>query len=86
RDVYLIDNGTNKYIIDYNLEDLENTLDPILFQRVNRTYILNINAIKDVIKYSNSRLKVILKTDLNEEIIVSRDRVLQFKSWFDGFQ
>jgi len=84
RDVYLMDKEMNKYIIDYNLEDLENSLDPVYFQRVNRSYILNIDAIRDVIKYSNSRLRIIPKSDLKEEIIVSRDRVTQFKSWFDG--
>jgi two-component system LytT family response regulator len=51
---------------------------------VNRTFVLEINAIKDVLVYSNSRLKVMLNVNFDKEIIVSRERVSDFKTWFDG--
>src|SRR5438045_3763839 len=60
RDVYLVTQQLRKFIIDYTLEALEEILDRKMFFRVNRTYILNINAIQDVVVYSNSRLKVTL--------------------------
>jgi two-component system, LytTR family, response regulator len=84
RDVYLVTNQTRKFIIDYTLESLEEILDPKIFYRLNRTFILNINAIKDVLVYSNSRLKIILSQDFDKEIIVSREKVSEFKEWFDG--
>ena len=84
RDVYLVTSQAKKFIIDYTLESLEDILDPTLFFRLNRTFILNINAIKDVFVHSNSRLKIILHTDLGKEIIVSREKVNDFKEWFDG--
>lgn len=84
RDVYLVTNQTRKFIVDYTLESLEEILDPEMFFRLNRTFILNINAIKDVLIYSNSRLKIILSQEFDKEIIVSREKVADFKEWFDG--
>jgi two-component system LytT family response regulator len=84
RDVYLVTTPGRKFIIDYTLETLEELLDPITFFRINRSFILNINAIKDVIVYSNSRLKITLLQEFDKEIIVSREKVGEFKEWFDG--
>lgn len=86
RDVYLVTQLNRKFIIDYTLEALETILDPKIFFRLNRTFILNINAIKDVLVYSNSRLKIMLTQDFDKEIIVSREKVGDFKEWFDGQQ
>lgn len=84
RIAYLITGEGRKFIIDYKLEELENLLDPSNFMRVNRTFILHINNIKDVIVYSNSRLKVITDQKLDKDIIISREKVPQFKNWIDG--
>lgn len=84
RDVYLITNQLRKFIIDYTLENLEEVLDPKIFYRPNRSYILNISAIQDVIVYSNSRLKITPNIKWEDEIIVSREKVNEFKEWFDG--
>ena len=74
-------NDDRNYIIDYSLDDLLLKLDPKKFRRVNRKYIINIEAIKDIISYTNSRLKIKLKTTIAEDIIVSRERVKEFKDW-----
>lgn len=84
REVYLVTTQGRKFIIDYTLESLEDILDPALFFRLNRTFILNINAIRDVLVYSNSRLKIIPMQDFDKEMIVSREKVSEFKEWFDG--
>ncbi len=85
RNVFLVTNQDKKYIIDYNLEDLTNLIADSMFFRVNRTFIININEIEDVSVYSNSRLKInpkAIKTD--KEIIVSREKVADFKQWLEG--
>jgi len=84
RNVYLYTSENRKFIIDFKLEELEELLDPSLFYRVNRSYIVNIEAIQDVIVYSNSRLKIIPKLEFDKEIIVSRDKVGPFKEWLSG--
>ncbi len=84
RTVYLVTNTQKKYIVDYKLEDLYQLLDKHLFFRTNRTYIVNINAIEDVLVYSNSRLKIGTKISVEKDIIVSREKVSDFKKWFEG--
>ena len=69
--------------VPYNLEELEEQLDPQFFFRVNRQYILHINSIESMHKYFNEKTKVILKRDRNAEVIVSRIRMPQFKLWLD---
>ena len=84
RTVFLVTNQNKKFILDYKLEDLCTLLDENDFFRVNRTFIININAINDVIVFSNSRLKIGLKIKTDIEIIVSREKVTAFKCWFEG--
>lgn len=84
RDAYLIANNEKKYIIEYTLEKLEELLNPRVFFRVNRSFIVNINAIADVLVYSNRRLKLTLHQNIDKEIIVSREKVADFKKWFEG--
>ena len=84
RDVYLITNQLRKFIIDYTLEALEEILDPKIFYRINRSYILNINSIQDVVMYSNSRLRITPSVKWESEMVVSREKVSTFKDWFDG--
>mgnify|MGYP001034947290 CR=1 FL=1 len=77
--IHTIDN--RNYLIEDTLEQLEAKLQPDIFFRVSRKYFVNINAIKDIISYSNSRLKIILQSYNESEIIVSRERVKDFKNW-----
>ena len=84
RIVYLLSNAKRTFIVDYKMEDLEKILDPKMFMRVQRSFIVNINAIKDVIVYSKTRLRVMLKTEFDKEIIISREKTKSFKEWLSG--
>jgi DNA-binding LytR/AlgR family response regulator len=69
------------YPIDITLEQLEKELHPQHFFRISRKYIISIKAIKDIVVYSNSRLKLSLNSYRQDEVIVSRERVGEFKNW-----
>lgn len=84
RNTYLIREDGRKLITDYTLEGLEELLDPTQFFRVNRSYLLHLDSIKDVLVYSSSRLKINPDFPYSDEIIVSRDRVNPFKKWLGG--
>lgn len=71
------------YPIDIPLEQLEDDLDPEKFYRINRKCILNINAIRDIVSYTNSRLEIKLENFSEFQLIVSRERVKDFKTWLD---
>ncbi len=77
--VHTFDN--RDYLLDGTLEQIESELNPAHFFRVSRKFIIPLKAIKDILVYSNSRLKIILPTYKTEEIIVSRERVNDFKEW-----
>lgn len=77
----LLNNTT--IIVPYNLEELEEQLDPQFFFRVNRQFILNINSIESINKYFGDKAKIILKRDRKTEVIVSRIKMPQFKLWLD---
>ena len=78
---YLHTLDNRNYLLDITLEQLETELDPKDFYRVSRKFIIPMKAVKEIILYSNSRLKVILPTFKEEEVIVSRERVSDFKDW-----
>uniref|UniRef100_UPI0040495F01 LytR/AlgR family response regulator transcription factor n=1 Tax=Flavobacterium sp. TaxID=239 RepID=UPI0040495F01 len=69
------------YLLDITLEQLEYELNPELFYRISRKFIIPLQSIKEIQMHSNSRLKVILPTYKEEEVIVSREKVQDFKSW-----
>jgi DNA-binding LytR/AlgR family response regulator len=71
------------FILDYSIEQLESLLDPQQFFRINRKYIVRSNAIQDIISYTNSRLRLVLKGSEDNNIIVARERVQEFKEWLD---
>lgn len=76
--------GAN-YIVDYTIAGIEFRLNPARFFRINRKFIVNFSAVKEMIKYSNSRIKLILSPlpPDNIESIVSADRIKEFKEWLD---
>lgn len=78
---YIHTNENRNYLIDNSLEYWNEQLDPEHYFRVNRTFIVHINAIKDIISYTNSRLKLVLHSYKEQEIVVSRERVKQFKEF-----
>ncbi|PHR70205.1 MAG: DNA-binding response regulator [Lutibacter sp.] len=78
---YIFTSDNRNYLVDKTLEQLDPVLDPTNFFRVSRKFYVNVNSIKDIISYTNSRLKIILNTFSEHEIIVSREKVKDFKNW-----
>lgn len=83
--VYLADREGNRFIINYSIEKLEPLLDPYLFFRINRKMIVHSKMIDLIKPFYNNRLKISLRNlTLQEDIIVSRERVRSFKKWAEG--
>ncbi|MCH4822840.1 LytTR family DNA-binding domain-containing protein [Gramella lutea] len=81
---YIHCHSGRNYPVDLPLEQLEEELDPDKFYRINRKCILNIDAIKDIVSYTNSRLEIKLDHFDEFQLIVSRERVKDFKSWLNN--
>jgi len=78
---YAYTSDGRNYLLDTTLELLEPELEPQVFFRISRKFFVNINAIKDMIHYTNSRLQIKLNTFDDQEVIVARERVKDFKDW-----
>ncbi len=81
---YLRTKAGVEYPVDYHLDELEKLLDPQLFFRINRQFIVNFHAIEKMSTVSKSRVKLILKPVCNEDTIVSTERSPVFKEWLTG--
>ncbi|WP_057937115.1 LytR/AlgR family response regulator transcription factor [Algoriphagus resistens] len=72
-----------KYVIENTLEQTEAQINPADFFRLNRKYLCGLKSIDGIFAYSNSRLKVKLKNCSDQDILISREKVSNFKSWLD---
>jgi len=82
--VFLVTTEGRKHLIDYNLESLEELLDPHLFFRINRKIIARIQSIQKVKTLLSSRLQVFLKPAFEQNTFVSKERSPDFKIWLDN--
>jgi len=80
---YVQTRSEQKFILDFTLDQIEDMIDPQTFFRINRKYIIHIDSLADIITFSNSRLKLVLKSYEAQDMIVSRERVGEFKEWLD---
>ena len=81
---FVVTREGKRYPLDYSLEKLEEMSDPQIFFRINRQFIVNIEAIKEMYAYSKSRVKVELVPPCELETIVSTERSPYFKKWLVG--
>jgi len=83
KSTFLMNNAGRSYAVNYSLDQIESLVDPSKFFRINRKYIISFVAISDIISYSNSRLRVKLAKNESDDIIVSREKVQEFKTWLE---
>ena len=76
--------GNKRYPLDQSLDQIEHDLDPTRFFRINRQFIVRMDAIEEMIAYSKSRVKLKLNPPSEEEAIVSKERSPEFKKWLLG--
>lgn len=76
--------NNQKMPLDYSLDQIEKMLDRNVFFRINRQFIIQIDAIKKITTYYNSRLILQLNPGVDTDVIISRERVPDFKNWLEG--
>jgi DNA-binding LytR/AlgR family response regulator len=73
-----------RFIIDHTLDELDQMLDPKLFFRVSRQYLVSAGCMLKITPHFSSRIKLELKPETTDEVFVSRERVPEFKAWLGG--
>lgn len=81
--VYLVTREGKKHLVDQTLEELEDQLDPKNFFRLNRQFVASVNAIAKLHNYFNHKLKVELIPPTDIEILISREKAPEFKTWLN---
>ncbi|MBT4919332.1 MAG: response regulator transcription factor [Flavobacteriaceae bacterium] len=72
-----------EYPINFSLGNLKDQLQPDNFFKINRQFIVNIDAIKRVHSYFNGKLKLEIKPSHAEDVIIGKDKAASFKRWMD---
>jgi two-component system, LytTR family, response regulator LytT len=70
-----------KFVVDYTMDELEEMLDPQKYFRISRSFYVSINCIGKIEDYFGNRLILQLKPDVDKEVLVSREKVMDFKRW-----
>lgn len=80
--VKIITNNGKVFYMNHTLDDMMADLDPDMFFRANRQFIVSRQSIKDVSIWFGNKLAINLTVETPEKIIVSKARVAEFKAWF----
>lgn len=83
RYVKLVTTDNHRYIVDGTMDRIHAELDPRRFFRINRQFIVSFPAIRSMVPYSKSRVKVVLHPNTDDDTIVSVERSAEFKAWLD---
>jgi DNA-binding LytR/AlgR family response regulator len=78
---YAVDFNKSKHLLENNLSQLEEQLEPAKFYRINRQLLINIEAVTKVYTWLGGRLKLELTPASEADTVVSRERVIGFKEW-----
>jgi DNA-binding LytR/AlgR family response regulator len=79
--VCMVDNKAQKFILDRSLSEIEKEVDPAMFYRVNRKYLINMNCIRRIRSLPKTRLLLDIDPPVSEEIVISQENVMSFKEW-----
>lgn len=73
--------GHKVYIMNISMDEMMEQVDPRMFYRANRQFMVARNAIKDISIWFGSKLCINLTVEVPEKIIVSKAKVSEFKQW-----
>ncbi|WP_436516925.1 LytR/AlgR family response regulator transcription factor [Ekhidna sp. To15] len=82
--VYMKDQANKRYMINHSLDELESEhLNPFQFYRINRSAIVNLDSLVEMRNHENGRLKLSIVANNDDQLIVARDRVSDFREWIN---
>jgi DNA-binding LytR/AlgR family response regulator len=65
------------------LDKLETLIDPNLFFRINRQFLIHFKSIGEIRNFEKGRISLFLKEYADNPVSVSRSRTQQLKTWLD---
>ncbi|MCE7863225.1 MAG: DNA-binding response regulator [Bacteroidetes bacterium CHB5] len=83
KNTHLVLNTGSLQPANQTMEELEEQLDPDLFFRANRQYIIHINSIERIHNHFHGKLRVVVRNQNQHEILISKEKAPLFKQWLD---
>jgi len=80
---YIVTTDNKKFPMDQPLDEIIEVLDPRIFFRINRQYIITFTSIAEIHPYFKGRVKLLLQPQATEDVIISAERTPEFKRWID---
>ncbi len=81
---YIVSTDEKKFPVDHTLEEIDTLLNPNEFFRINRKYVIHIDAVREINPYFKGRLKLKLSPDIDDDIVISSEKTPAFKAWLDN--
>ncbi len=80
---YVVRRDGKKATTNESLDQIYSYLDPKLFFRANRQFIVSIQAIDRIVKFGNSALKIETQPSTDQEVVIGKNKAANFKQWLD---
>jgi len=84
RTVFLTTFSNDNFLIDIALDRILDDIDPKVFFKVNRKIVVNINSIREMVRFSSRKLKLVLSPHAPFDVIVPTDTVTTFRNWVNS--
>ncbi len=81
---FLVTTDARRYVVDFNLDQLDSMLNPAMYFRINRQFIISLQSIEEMTAWTKARVLIKLKPASKHETIVSTERAADFKKWLGG--
>jgi len=73
-----------EYALNYSLDRIQELLSGQQFYRVNRQFLINFTAVKEVEHYFARKLLVNLAVPIKEKLLVSKEKAKSFLNWLEN--
>ena len=80
---YLLTKEGRSYPLDNSLDEIAKSVDPSLYFRINRKFVVSAESLLEITSWSNSRLRLVIKGMESQMVVVARERTTEFKQWLD---
>jgi DNA-binding LytR/AlgR family response regulator len=83
KNTHLVMRSGSVEVVPQTLEELEEQLNPQQFFRANRQYLVNVDSLEGIHNHFHGKLKVVVRNNVQHEILVSKEKAPLFKQWLD---
>ncbi len=82
--IYLVNKEGKKFITDFrSLDEVQELIDPKIFFRANRQYIVHLPFIESYRSDDTGKLSLKMRSIKTDDLVVSKEKATDFRKWFE---